>query len=61
VPPDDFAGYADRIALLARDGDFRQRLTHAAIDRVRREHSWTVFEDRMFEVYASMAGEKRAS
>jgi glycosyltransferase involved in cell wall biosynthesis len=61
VPPDDFAGYADRVALLARDEASRQRLTQAALDRVRREHSWTVFEDRMFDVYARMAGEKRAS
>jgi glycosyltransferase involved in cell wall biosynthesis len=60
VPPDDFAGYADRLRLLSREQDVGHRLARAASERVRREHVWPRFEDRMFEVYASMCGDNRA-
>jgi glycosyltransferase involved in cell wall biosynthesis len=59
VPSDDAVGYADRLMLLASQPDLRGRLIAAAEERVRREHSWQTFEDRMFAVYASIAGRER--
>ena len=55
VPADDADGYADRLKRLFLNPDLRARLVRAAAQRVTEDHSWSRFEERMFEIYASIA------
>lgn len=55
VAGDDPAVYAERLQTLHRDAGVRSAMTDAAIRRVRQEHAWHVFEDRMFGVYEEVA------
>jgi len=61
IPADDAEGYAHRLMLLARQPEIRERVTVAAADHVTREHSWVTFEDRMFDVYRTVATQHGAS
>jgi glycosyltransferase involved in cell wall biosynthesis len=55
VPADDDAGYAARIQTLLEQPELRRNITTAAAETVAREHSWPMLEDRMFEIYRSLA------
>jgi glycosyltransferase involved in cell wall biosynthesis len=51
VNGDDPGGYAERLQLLYREPDTGARLADAAASQVAREHSWSVFEERIFSTY----------
>ena len=55
VPADDAEGYADRLTALFSNQDLRARLAQAAARRVTQEYSWSRFEERIFDIYASVA------
>jgi glycosyltransferase involved in cell wall biosynthesis len=54
IPAADVESYAERIALVLRDVELRRRVTDAAMDRTRREHSWPVYLQHIDELYAEL-------
>jgi glycosyltransferase involved in cell wall biosynthesis len=54
VRADDAEGCADRLFSLYQDAGLVRRVIEAASRRVQREHSWKVFEDRTFGLYAAL-------
>ena len=54
IDPADHAGYADRIHALLTDRALYQRIADAARAHVRREHAWSVYLERAWEVYGAV-------
>lgn len=51
VDPSDYAGYAARIHALITDPILYRRVAESALDHVRREHSWDVYVERVWQMY----------
>lgn len=56
VEPADPAGYAERIQAMMQDRAAYERIRHAAMTRVTREHSWPGYVDKVWGVYADLRG-----
>jgi glycosyltransferase involved in cell wall biosynthesis len=56
IPADDPAGYADHIARLLADRERSQRMTDAALRKVRTEYNWTTFCRRILALYQDVSG-----
>lgn len=56
IDPQNHEGYAARIAALVSDRAAYERVTAAALERVRSEHSWTTYVDRTWQVYREICG-----
>lgn len=54
IDPADHAGYAERIHTLLTDRALYQRVADAARAHVRREHAWSVYLDRAWQVYEAV-------
>ena len=55
VSADDPDGYSERLSAVYRDRALASTVADAGIQRVRQEHSWRTFEERMFDVYGEVA------
>lgn len=58
IPPDDVAGYADRIALLLEDASLRRRVTEQAYSRTTQEYNWRTFCARVHDLYQELLARK---
>lgn len=54
IDPADHATYADRIHALLTDPSLYQRIADAARAHVRREHAWSVYVERAWQVYEAV-------
>ncbi len=54
VPPRDSVIIADKLQLLADDPNLRQRLSEAALKRVKHLGGWQQYGDRMTEIFKSL-------
>lgn len=60
VLADDAATYAERIEMLFHRPDVRARIAASAVAAIAREYTGSIFEDRMFTVYRSLASARSA-
>ena len=54
IPATDAVVYADRIQRLLGNADLRHRVTEQAYTKVKREHSWQVYCERISELYRQL-------
>jgi glycosyltransferase involved in cell wall biosynthesis len=54
IPAENYAGYADTVQMLVQDQELYSRVIKRAYEQVTREHDWTVYCERIWELYRDL-------